>query len=245
MRTLALAAVLALVLAPFTARAQGPSTGSGQAVAVQRVSGKRIATIAQRQLAFVSHDSDRGFVRVSIVPDQVVSEGRVALHAGTPSGTSTFVNVPVEIDVDGKPDRTILVGYRVQQFVETAVAAHDLAPGTVLSADDLTMARVPFTGVQPNGVDVLVGRRTDNAVLKGQPVRIQSTAVNQIVKAGTTIVFIIRDSGVTISADAIARTGGGLGDQVFVYNPSTHKALSGTVTGPGTVELDISGGDNP
>jgi flagella basal body P-ring formation protein FlgA len=85
----------------------------------------------------------------------------------------------------------------------------------------------------------------DSAVLKGQPVRIQATSVNQIVKAGSTVVFIVRDSGVVISADAIARTSGGLGDEVFVYNPSTHKALSGTVTGPGTVELDISGGDNP
>jgi flagella basal body P-ring formation protein FlgA len=237
MRTLAVAVVVILALAPFTARAQGAST--------QRVSGKRIASIAQHQLSFMSHDADRGFVPASIVPDQVVSEGRIALHAGAPTGTTAFVNVPVEIDVDGKPDRTVLVGYRVEQFVETAVAAHDLAPGTVLSADDLTMARVPFTGVPANGVDVLVGRRTDGAVLKGQPVRIQATAVNQIVKAGATVVFIIRDSGVTISADAIARTGGGLGDQVFVYNPSTHKALSGTVTGPGTVELDISGGDNP
>jgi flagella basal body P-ring formation protein FlgA len=209
------------------------------------VSGKRIASIAQRQLSFVSHDADRDFVPASIVPDQVVSEGRLALRAGTPNGTSAFVNVPVEIDVDGKPDRTVLVGYRVQQFVETAVAAHDLAPGTVLSAGDLIMARVPFTGAAANGVDVLVGRRVDSAMLRGEPVRIQSTSVNQIVKAGSTIVFIIRDSGVVISADAIARTGGGLGDQVFVYNPSTHKALSGTVTGPGTVELDISGGDNP
>jgi flagella basal body P-ring formation protein FlgA len=237
MQKVAVAVAVVLALAPFTARAQGFAT--------QRVSGKRIASIAQRQLAFVSHDTDRDFVPASIVPDQVVSEGRVALHAGTPNGTTAFVNVPVEIDVDGKPDRTVFVGYRVQRFVETAVAARDLAPGTVLSADDVTTARVPFTGVAPNGVDVLIGRQVDSAVLKGQPVRVLSTSVNQIVKAGSTIVFIVRDSGVAISADAIARTGGGLGDQVFVYNPSTHKALSGIVTGPGTVELDISGGDNP
>lgn len=247
MRSLAFAAALILALAPFGARAQGaaqrPSTGSGRAHLT--VSGKRIAQIAERQLAFVPHDSAQAFVPAGIVPDQMVSEGRLALHAGAPSGSTAFVNVPVEIDVDGKPDRTVLVGYRVQQFVETAVATHDLAPGTVLTADDVTIARVPFTGVAPNGTDVLVGRRVESAVLKDQPVRIQSTTVNQIVKAGSTIVFIIRDNGVAISADAIARTGGGLGDQVFVYNPMTHKALSGTVTGPGTVELDISGGDNP
>lgn len=237
MRGLAFAVATILALAPFGARAQDFAT--------QRVPGKRIALIAQRQLLFLPHDTDKDFVAAGLVPDQVVSDGRIELRAGAPSGGTAFVNVPVEIDVNGKAERTVLVGYRVQEFVETAVAAHDLAPGTVLSADDLTIARLPFTGVPANGTDVLVGRKLDSAVLKGQPVRIQSTAVNQIVKAGSTVVFIIRDSGVAVSADAIARTGGGLGDQVFVFNPSTHKALSGTVTGPGTVELDISGGDNP
>ncbi|MHB8144911.1 MAG: flagella basal body P-ring formation protein FlgA [Vulcanimicrobiaceae bacterium] len=41
-----------------------------------------------------------------------------------------------------------------------------------------------------------------------------------------------------------ARTSGGLGDQVQIYNPSTNKSLSGTVTGPGRVELDLSGGND-
>lgn len=235
MRLLAIAAALFLALAPFGARAQG--------IAVQRVSGKRIAALAAHALAAVPRDADRDFVAASIVPDQVVSEGTLALRAGTPVGTSAFVNVPIQIAVNGKVDRTLMVGYRVQQYVETAVAAHDMAPGVVLSAQDLTLARVPFTGAPANGIDVLIGRQISESVLKGEPVRVSATAVNQIVKAGSTIVFIVRDSGVAISADAIARTGGGLGDQVFVYNPSTHKALSGTVTGPGTVELDISGGD--
>lgn len=237
MRAAALAAVVLVALAPLGARAQGFAT--------QKVSGKRIATIAYKELANVAHDPDQAFVPVSVVPDQLVSDGHLAIRAGSPVGSTSFVNVPVEIDVDGKADRTVMVGYRVQQYVETAVAARDLVAGTVLSQDDLVMARVPFTGVAPNGTDALVGRKIDNAVLKGQAVRINATSVNQIVKAGSTIVFIVRDSGVVISADAIARTGGGMGDQVFIYNPSTHKALSGTVTGPGTVELDISGGDTP
>lgn len=237
MRALAVAAVVLVALAPLGARAQG--------FAAQKVSGKRIAAIAYKELANVAHDADQAFVPVSMVPDQLVSEGRIAIRAGSPLGSTSLVNVPVEIDVDGKADRTVMVGYRVQQYVETAVASRDLVAGTVLSQDDLVMARVPFAGVPSNGTDALVGRRIESAVLKGQPVRINATSVNQIVKAGSTIVFLVRDSGVIISADAIARTGGGIGDQVFVYNPSTHKSLSGTVTGPGTVELDISGGDTP
>jgi flagella basal body P-ring formation protein FlgA len=241
-RSLIALAALVLTLAPLSVRAQGsalhPSTGSGQVV-----SGRQIAQAAFREIAGLAHDADHQYVAVSMVPDQVVTGDRVALRAQAPIGTQSFVNVPVAIDVDGKLDRTVYVGYRMQQYVETAVAAHDIVPGTVLSADDLTMARVPYTGQPGNGVDALVGRKVTGAALKGQPVTIAATTVNQIVKAGATVVLIIRDSGVQVTADVIARTSGGLGDQVSVYNPSTNKALSGTVIAPGTVELDISGGD--
>ena len=237
MRFAAFAAALILALAPFGARAQGIST--------QRISGKRIAMLAAREISTVSHNADQDFIAASIVPDQIVSDGQVELHAESPIGTTAFVNVPVQIDLDGRLDRTVMVGYRMQQYVQTAVAAHDLVPGTVLSSDDLAIGRVPYTGRPGNGVDALVGRKINEAFTRGQAVTIADTTENQIVRAGSTVVFIVRDSGVEVSADAIARTGGGLGDQVFVYNPLTHKALSGTVTGPATVELDISGGDAP
>ncbi len=242
MRNIAVAFTLVLSLAPALAGAQEPvlhpSTGSGQVL-----SGERIALAASREIATLTHDADHEYVAVSVVPDQVLTGDSVAVHAESPVGSPSFVNVPVRIDVDGKLDRTIYVGYRMQQYIETAVAARDLVPGSILSEDDLAMARVPYTGRAGNGVDALVGRKTLEALLKGQPITIADTSVNQIVKAGSTVVLIVRDDGVQVTADVVARTSGGLGDQVSVYNPSTNKALSGTVTGPGTVVLDISGGD--
>lgn len=234
MRSLIAAAAVVLALAPLGALAQGP---------VVRVSGQRIAQAASREIATMTHDADHQYVASSVIPDQLVSGEHVALHVQSPIGTPSFVNVPVAIDVDGKLDRTIYVGYRMQEYVETAVAAHDIVPGTVLAEDDLTIARVPFTGRPGNGITALVGRKVISSVLKGQPVPIEATNVNQIVKAGATVVLIVRDNGVEVSADAIARTSGGLGDEVSVYNASTNKALSGTVTAPNTVVLDISGGD--
>jgi flagella basal body P-ring formation protein FlgA len=234
MRTLIAAAAMLVMLVPIGARAQG---------AVLRVRGDRIAQAASREIATVAQDADHRYVAVSVIGDQIVSGDRVALHVQSPIGTAAFLNVPVAIDVDGKLDRTIYVGYRMQQYVETAVAAHDLVPGTVLSQDDLAMARVPYTGRPGNGTAALVGREVMGSVLKGQPIPIEATSVNQIVKAGSTVVLIVRDAGVEVAADVIARTSGGLGDEVSVYNASTNKALSGTVTGPGTVELDISEGD--
>jgi flagella basal body P-ring formation protein FlgA len=155
------------------------------------------------------------------------------------------VNVPIDLGVDGSFVRTVYVGYRVQQFARMAVASHDIVAGTVLDAGDVTMGRVPSFGRLGNGTDVLIGRKIISAVRKGQPVYIEATATNQIVKPGSSVVLIVNDGGVSVVVQAVARTGGGLGDEVNVYNPSTNKALSGTVVGPDRVELDILGVSKP
>lgn len=236
MRTLALALAFLASLAPFTARAG--------AFAQQRVPGSRIAAIAARALAGSFRETaDARLVPAGAVPDQLVDAGKLTLHAGTPLGTQFYYNVPVALDVDGQTQRTIYVGYRVERFVQTAVAAHDLAAGDVLASGDLRMARVPATGNAANGIDVLVGRRLLDPVMHGQPVHIFETAVNDVVHAGDTVVLIVRDGAVQVTAPVVARSSGGIGDDVYVYNPQTRKALSGTVTAPGTVVLDISGGE--
>lgn len=232
MRAFSLVLAVLISLAPLGARADRAAT--------QRVSGQSIARLASGALRGLPAGDASAYVAAGVVPDQMVPAGSVRLSLGTPAANPSFVNVPVAIAVDGAVDRTVYVAYRLQRYVETAVAAHDLVPGTVLGADDLQMMRVPFAGRAANGVDALIGRRLNGTVLKGQPVAIESTSANQIVKAGSTVILIVRDGGVALSADVVARTGGGLGDQVSVWNPSTRKALSGTVTAPNTVELDIS-----
>ena len=237
MRAAALVAVLMTALAPLGANAG--------ALGTQRISGKSIAAAAGAVLAHFTRDANAGYVPAASVADQLVSGGHVNLRAQSPIGTSSFVNVPVQIEVDGRLDRTVLVGYRVQEYVQTAVAARDLAPGTVLQSDDLVIGRVPFSGRPVNGMEALVGRKTTVALLKGSAVAFSDTSVNQIVKAGATIVFTVRNGPVSIAADMIARSAGGLGEQVFVFSLATHKQLSGTVTGPNSVELDITEGSTP
>lgn len=209
--------------------------------ATQRIAGKRIEALAKPLLAGVRLTGDATLVAAFPIPDQTVPAGSVSLSVQTPMTTPSFVNVPVEVDVNGKYLRTIFVGYRVQQWVRTAVAAHDLVPGTVLSANDLAMARVPYTGQHANSTDVLVGRKIVSAFRAGVPVAIEQTLTNQIVKPGASVVLIVNDGGVSVVADVVARTGGGLGDEVSIYNPQTNKTLSGTVIGPDRVELNLSG----
>ncbi len=207
----------------------------------QRINGKRFEHLAKPAADNVSLEGDAALIQSFTIPDQIVPAGTISLSVGTALVNPSYVNVPVEIDIDGKFLRQIFVGYRVQQYVKTAVAAHDLVPGAVLTLDDVRMARVPFTGQRLNSAQVLVGRRVVGATRGGAAIAIESTQTNQIVKAGNSIVLIVHDGGVSVVADVIARTSGGLGDEIQIYNPQTRKTLSGTVVGPDRVELDLSG----
>jgi len=227
-------AMLVSLCATFTvARADGPAT--------QRIAGGRFAALAARVANALPADPDASLVAAFTVPDQTVAAGSLKLLARAAVVTPSYVNVPVEVDVDGRQDRIVYVGYRVVQYVQTAVAARDLPPGSVLAASDLKMARVAFTGHRSNGTAVLVGRRIAASYVAGQPISIDQTQVDQIVKPGSTVILIVRDGGVSLVADVVARNGGGLGDQVTVYNAATNKTLSGTVVGPNRVELDLQG----
>ncbi|MEO6913328.1 MAG: flagellar basal body P-ring formation chaperone FlgA [Candidatus Baltobacteraceae bacterium] len=229
---LVVSALVLLIAAPVAA-----------APKMQVIAGKAIAALAGRVVRDVHLDGSRQVLPAFAVADQQVQQGSVALIAGSPLVTPSFINVPVAIEIDGKIARTVYTGYRVQTMVETAVAARDLVPGSVLQEGDLKMARTPFTGQPGNGTDVLIGRKIDGAFVKGMPIFMESTSVDQIVRAGSSVILIVRDGSVALTADVLARTSGGLGDQVSVYNPATRTQITGIVTGPGRVELELPGGD--
>jgi len=236
MRTIVAAAALAVLA--FLGCVPSPAC----AQPTVRISGKRFEQLAKGATQSVHLTGDAELVQAFPEPDQVVPAGTVVLSVGTAIYNPSYINVPVTIEVDGKFLRQVFVGYRIQEYVHTAVAAHDLVPGTVIAADDVTIARVPFHGQRVNGIDALIGRKVVSAMRQGQQLALEATQTNQIVKPGSTVVLIVHDGGVAIAADVVARTGGGLGDEIQLYNPQTQKALSGTVVGPDRVELDITGG---
>lgn len=184
-------------------------------------------------------DPDRTLEPARGISDQSLPLGQLAVSTGSPQVNSSFIAVPVAIAVDGRVRVTLMVTYHIAQYVHTAVAARQIDPGTILDADDLTLERVPFVGRQPVDVASLVGRKVRTSFAKGTPVFIEQTAAVELVRAGSTVVLIIRDGPVALAADVVARNSGALGDTIAVYNPTTKKALTGVVTGPNRVELNL------
>lgn len=234
----------ALALAALTIPLGAFAPGAAAAVPAQRVAGARVAAVADRVAHALVSGPDKSVAPAYAIVDQTVPAGTVTIApGGTPLVTATYVSVPVAIAVDGRLARTLVAGYRVTGFVETAVAAHDLAPGTVLTDADVTLARIPAMGRPAVSAEALVGRKLRAATAKNAPLFVEQTAADEVVRAGSPAVLIVHDGPVALAADVVARTSGALGESVTVWNPQTRKALAGTVTGRDRVELTLPGGE--
>jgi flagella basal body P-ring formation protein FlgA len=234
---LALAVLFGGSPAAFASDAQ-----TGDSPVYQTVSGSQIAALADRIAHGMVSGPDRGVAPAFTIANQTVSNGTLSIAAaGTPQVYPSYLVVPIAILVDGKLARTVFAGYRITQYIHTAVAAHDLTAGAVLTAADITLARVPSVGRPAVDPSLLVGRTLHSTLARGTLLYAEMTSVNEIVKAGQSCVLVVRDGKVSLTADVVARTSGGMGEQVGVYNPDTRRALSGTVTGPGKVELVLPG----
>lgn len=244
LRSLAAAMLLPLVVCATAAAAlAAPTVAALAPVVTQNVSGAQIAALTDKLARSLVHDPDRTVVPAYRLADQAVPLGKVELTALAPQVNAAYIAVPVQISVDGRVSRTVTSGYRVQTYIHTAVAAHDLAPGTLLATGDLTLARVLSNGRPAVPVAALVGRKLRAATPSGQEIFVEQTAVNELVKAGAGAILIVRDGPVALTADVIARTGGGMGESVTVYNAQTNRLLSGVVTGPDRVEIVLPGGE--
>lgn len=242
LRRLAAAVLAPLVVLATTAAALAAATVALAPIEVQTVPGTQISALADKLALGLAGDPDRAVVPAFRVADQAVPLGRVTVATMAPMVYATYIAVPVQIAVDGRVVKTVTAGFRVQQYIHTAVAARDLTPGTLLAAGDLALARVLSNGRPSVDVTALVGRKLRAATPHGAQIFVEQTSVNELVKAGSGAILVVRDGSVALTADVIARTGGGLGESVTVYNAQTNKLLSGTVTGPDRVELVLPGG---
>lgn len=239
----------ACALFTFTAIVLSSAYGVSASAATLRpdgqvVAGARVAAVADKIAHGLVAGADRTLAPAFSIVDQTVPDGSVAIAAaGSPYVTATYVGVPVAIRVDGKVARTLVAGYRVTTFVRTAVAARDLAPGTVLGPDDITVERIAAQGRPAVDASALTGRKLLAATAKGTALSVEQTVADIVVKAGQPAVLIVHDGAVALTADVVARTGGALGDTVTVVNPQTQKAVAATVTGRNRVELTLPDGD--
>lgn len=138
------------------------------------------------------------------------------------------------------PFWTLYVPIRVHAWGQAVVAATNLAPGTRLTAADLSMARLDI--MTTNGAYLTDPRQAEGMILRsnvrsGAPIVTALLDRPLAVHRGDTVVLTLYDSSITIRTSAIAMEDGRVGDRIQVENPDSKKTVRAAVAESGAVEI--------
>ena len=146
------------------------------------------------------------------------------------------------------PFWTLYVPVHLHAWGQAVVAAANLAPGTKLTAADLTMARLDT--MTANGAYLTDPAQAEGKILRaniqaGAPILSPLLDRPLMVRRGDTLVLTLIDSTVTIRTSVIAMEDGRVGDRILVENPDSKKTVRAAVADAGAVEirLDAPRGD--
>ena len=206
----------------------------------QVVTAARLQKLSDAAAHRLIKDQQHQVVLAYPLSDQHIISGHIELHIDDASSISpTYATFPIEIRVDGVLVRTIYSGYRIVTLVDTPVLNEAKHHGDILELTDFHSQRLADDGRPHIDLSELAGRTLNADHAAGSSVRLEETSINTIVKAGSPVVLIVHDGSVALAADVIARTSGGLGETVTVYDENARKMLSGVVTAPSRVELTL------
>jgi flagella basal body P-ring formation protein FlgA len=115
------------------------------------------------------------------------------------------------------------------------VAARRLPRGTVLTAGDMTVARVVNWGpVYAVSLPALPGWITRRVIRTGEPLREPAAVAAPLIAAGESILLVLSSQGVRLTVTGIATHTARLGERVTV-RLGPKRVVAGTAAGPGLV----------
>jgi len=201
------------------------------------------AATASLEAARKGSDDNATFEPAPLIARLFVPAGKCVYQAGAPRGQvrGGAATVPVTILVDGNPVKTIEVAFRIKRMGTAVVAKRMLTAHTVLTADDLSVTSVEVQQgmtAPVTSIDSILGKRTTRAVNQGAIITASSVEMAPVVASGAKVTVEVSIGGVRISAPAIARTPGAVGEKIRVMAMDTHKELVGTVVDAQTVRVE-------
>jgi len=169
--------------------------------------------------------------------------GRLELQAGAPRGQleGGLASVPVGVLVDGRPVRSVEIPLRIRRIGAVLVARRALEPRTLVTEDDLILVQAEAPpGAAPPLADPAqaVGRRTVRRIAAGAPVTAAMLEEVPVVAPGARVTLEVVSGGLTITAPAVARTGGAVGATIRVFVTGTRRDVQAVVVDNGTVRVE-------
>jgi len=159
-------------------------------------------------------------------------------------GTGNF-SASLVVDAAGMAPQNLDLSGLAQPSVQVVVASHDLAPGEVLNAADVTLARLPANQAASAVVAAadVDGMQVMSGVQQGAPLMQNDLSAPIVVRKGAFVVLNLAAPGMVLTAQGVALGAGGTGSVIPVLNPASHAVVQAVITGPGSAS--IAAGSSP
>lgn len=118
--------------------------------------------------------------------------------------------------------------------VDVLTWARSIPAGEMIQPQDLVWGKAALAPADaPTDPDALIGLAARRALRAGAPVAGRDVAAPMVVKANEIVTITYENEGISLSLQAKALSGGGVGETINVQNVTSKKTVQAVVTGPG------------
>lgn len=159
-----------------------------------------------------------------VVPSNRRSQYIAKISISPEQGGKMALNIPIE----------------VREFVQVPVAKHALAAGTIISSQDVKMARANLSDIPVDSArnsQEIVGQAIKYPISHGEVFSRRKLSLPSMVERGSRVTLRYRTSLLEATASGIAMEEGALGQRIQVRNESSKKVITGEVLSEGLIEV--------
>lgn len=140
------------------------------------------------------------------------------------------------VSASGIPDMQLRIGGHVQEMTEIPVLRRRLVPGDIVTAQDLSWAKIRVTlarGEIVHSFAQAIGLAVKRSVQPDQPIPLAELGRAMVVQKGESVNLSLETAGLAVSARTIATEPGGIGDHIRVLNELARTTVEAEIIGAG------------
>jgi flagellar basal body P-ring formation protein FlgA len=145
---------------------------------------------------------------------------------------------PGKLVYDAGASMAVWAKVRISIEREVLVAAHNIAPGDILTAGEIStrrMAQFPAKEIPSLDGSAILGRVARRPIPAGQRILPEMLEEPKDVRGGATVHVQVVEGAATITLDGVAQASGLKGDSILVHNPLSGKNFRAIIQGPNQV----------
>lgn len=168
--------------------------------------------------------------------------GRMTFHILNPfpKKLSGRVSLRIAVSLGGKERRRLTLSGWIDRFESVLCANRYLPRNTVLTAADVKMQQMNVSKAPANLVTDLkdaVGKRLKQNIKPGEAIRHNMLSIPPLIRKGDKVKLVAQSGALRIVTLGIAKSSGGLGDQIRIENITSKKTVVGRVKDRSTVHV--------